>query len=134
VGRLFWDIIDAGPLCASGLLYSTHDGERLVEPHPTVALKLLREAVQDYEYLRILREINSATGPFDFPDRLWRLRLAQATQYRRNWDMVMNVRDFNRDPRLLAARNAELADQIVRGRRWLQRVGAEGPLPGDPTR
>ncbi|MFW5867064.1 MAG: sugar-binding protein [Armatimonadota bacterium] len=129
---IFWDAPDAEGLCASGLLWcETADGERLVEPHPTVALKLLRQAVQDYEYLRILRGVHSETAPHGIPDRLWRLRLAQDTQFRRNWDMVMNVRDFNRDPEYLAERRDEVAKQILRGRGWLQRVADEGSLPGD---
>ncbi len=133
--RLFWDVPDEGDLCASGLLWCvSEDGEPLIEPHPTVTLKLLREACEDYMYLQILRGVNRESGPFDMPDRLWRLRLAQATQYRRNWDMVMNVRDFNRDPEHLAERREEIAQQIVRGREWLRRRGVEGSLPGDAER
>ncbi|MFW6438019.1 MAG: hypothetical protein ACOCZ7_03300, partial [Armatimonadota bacterium] len=129
---LFWDAADDGDLCASGLLHCMDGDERLVSPQPTVTLKLLRQAVQDYEYLRILRELYSEAAPHDIPGRMWRLRLAQNTQYRRNWDMVMNIRDFNRDPEYLAERREEVADQIVRGRRWLERVAEAGKLPGDP--
>ncbi|MFO8079887.1 MAG: hypothetical protein R6V07_06220, partial [Armatimonadota bacterium] len=128
---LLWDDAGSGELCASGLLYCADGEQRLVDPHPTVALKLLQQAVQDYEYLRILRGLNSELAPHDIPDRLWRLRLAKATQYQRNWDMVMNVRDFNRDEQYLAQRNARVAEQIMRGRRWMQQVGVKGELPGD---
>ena len=133
VSRLFWDIPDDGARCASGLLLCQgEDGTRLVEPQPTVGLKLLRQAVQDYEYLSILRRLYGEAAPHDIPDRLWRLRLAQNTQYRRNWDMVMNIRDFNRDPEHLAERRDEVAEQIMRGRRWLRTVAGQQNLPGDP--
>ncbi|MGI5816892.1 MAG: sugar-binding protein [Armatimonadota bacterium] len=132
LSRVFWDGADSEALCASGLLFcEAEDGGRLVDPHPTVELKLLRQALQDYEYLRILRSLTSALGRHAVPNRLWRLRMAMQTQYQRNWDMVMNVREFNRDPEHLEERNARAAEQIVRGRQWLQRVAGESEIPGD---
>lgn len=132
--RVFWDAPDDGALCASGLLYcQDEDGARRVEPHPTVTLKLLQQAVQDYEYLRIARALYRESGVLQPPNRLSRLRLATDTHYRRNWDMVMNIRDFNRDPDHLADRRAAMTDEIIRTRRMLRRLQPEGELPGDAT-
>ncbi len=135
VGRIFWDAPDTGDLCASGLLWCrTEDGARLVDPQPTITLKLLREAQEDYEYLRIARDLYRASGVLQTPERLSRLRLATAGQYRRNWDMVMNIRDFNRDPEHLARQRAVTAEEIVRAREMLRRARPDAELPGDPRR
>ncbi len=136
VGRIFLDDDDHTRLgrgqVASGLLYCLagpgEDGERLREPQPSLALKLLREALDDYEYLRILKRLNGLAGQHQVGDRLWRLRLANATLTNRNWDMVMNVHSYNTDPEHLMERREGLARQIERTRGWLQRAGVEEPL------
>jgi hypothetical protein len=97
-----------------------------------VGLKLLREALEDYEYLQIARELYAGTAGLQPPHRLSRLRGALYTQYQRNWDMVMNVREFNRDPQHLAERREGLAREIVRAREALRRATPAGPVPGDP--
>ena len=97
-----------------------------------MTLKLLREALEDYEYLRIVRGLYGPSRVLQSPERLSRLRLATGGQYRRNWEMVMNIRDFNRDPTDLAGHRAVTAENIVRVREMLRRTGPELPLPGDP--
>jgi len=123
---------------ASGLLYCLagpgEDDERLREPQPTLALKLLREALDDYEYLRMLKRLNGLAGQHQVGDRLWRLRLANDTLTNRNWDMVMSVQSCNTDPAHLMERREGIARQIERTRDWLQRADVEGPLPGDDVR
>jgi hypothetical protein len=128
---LFWDVADAGSICASGLLACQAGDERLVEPGETVTLKVLREAVEDYEYLRMLRQLTGRIREEGLNSRLWRLRLANATWYRRNWDMVMNARAYNHEVERLRDHRRHLATQIVRTRKWLRQLGAEGELPGD---
>jgi len=133
VGRIFWDAPDEGDLCASGLLWCrSEDGARLVDPQPTVTLKLLREAQEDYEYLRIARRLYSPSRALQSPERLSRLRLSTDGQYRRNWEMVMDIRDFNRDSAALASHRAVTAEGIVRTREMLRRATPDAELPGDP--
>ncbi|MEA3400261.1 MAG: sugar-binding protein [Armatimonadota bacterium] len=132
VGRVFWDAADAEDLCASGLLVCGTEEERLLEPAPTVTLKMLRDAVEDYEYLRILKQLNGRLGRHRVGSKLWRLQLANSTLTGRNRDMVMNVRSYNRDPEHLVRRRERIARQIERTRQWLRTFGEEGPLPGDP--
>ena len=93
-----------------------------------IGTALLREALDDYEYLRILKRLNGLAGQHQVGDRLWRLRLANATLTNRNWDMVMNVHSYNTDPEHLMERREGLARQIERTRGWLQRAGVEEPL------
>lgn len=119
---------------ASGLLYclagSGEDAPRLRVPQPSVRLKLLRDAVEDYEWLVLLGRLEGRLARHQVGAKLWRLRMANATSLRRNWDMVLNARAYCRDPEHLAERRAELARQIERSRRWLRSAGEED-LPGD---
>jgi len=139
VGRIFLDDGEQNRLgdgqVASGLLYCLagpgEGGERLREPQPSLVLKLLRETVEDYEYLRMLRQLDRLAGKYQVGDKLWRLRLANGTLTGRNWDMVMNVHVYNRDPAHLMHRRERIAEQIVRTRDWLRRADVDAPLPGD---
>ncbi len=133
VGRVFWDTEDAEGMCASGLLVCGSHDERLLEPQATLTLKLLRETVEDYEYLRMLKRLDRMLGRHALGDKLWRLRLANGTLTGRNWDMVMNARSYNRDPEFLMARRERIAEQIVRTREWLQRREPGELLPGDAS-
>ncbi len=142
VGRIFLDDDRLSRLgrgqVASGLLYCLagpgEEGERLREPQPSLGLKLLREALDDYEYLRMLKRLNGLAGRYQVGDKLWRLRLANGTLANRNRDMVMNVHSYNRDEAHLMERREGLARQIERTRDWLQRAGVDRPLPGDDVR
>lgn len=117
---------------ASGLLLClAQDGSRLTEPEPTVRLKMLREAVEDYEYVRMVKQLNGLLSRYRVGDKLWRLQLANATVASRNWDMVMNVYSYNRDITHLMQRRARIADQIMRSRDWLRRREPTAELPGD---
>lgn len=137
VGRVFLDDGDRpgrGGRAAGGLVYCLagpgEDAPRLREPQPSVRLKLLRAAIEDYERLAMLAQLDAMLGRHQVGDRLWRLRQANYTQLRRNWDLVLNVWAYNGDPEHLAARRAEVARQIERSRRWLRSAG-EADLPGD---
>ncbi|MGD9496060.1 MAG: sugar-binding protein [Armatimonadota bacterium] len=139
VTRIFLDDDELGWLgraqASSGLLYCLaglgEEAPRLREPQPSLALKALRDAADDYEYLQMLRRLDRALGRHQVGDKLWRLRLANATAIDRNWDMVMNVHAHNQDEAHLMARREELARQIERTRAWLRRAGVEEGLPGD---
>jgi hypothetical protein len=135
VRRIFFDDGDAavGPgEAASGLLHCLDaNGRRLIEPQPTVALKLLRDALQDYERLRILRGLERTLVRAGLGDRFWRLRFQARSEWYNNRDMVMNVADFNHDPRHLADRRERVARQIVRMRKWLSLYEIDEPMPGD---
>ncbi|HCA45975.1 MAG TPA: hypothetical protein DEP45_01090 [Armatimonadetes bacterium] len=133
IDRIFWDMWNSEGRCASSLLFCQgEDGSPLAEPHPTVGLKLLRGALEDYEYLRIARELYAATGTLQPPQRLSRLRMALYTQYHRNWDMVMNVREFNRNPQQRAERRETLVREIMRAREALRRSRPGSAAAGDP--
>lgn len=129
-GVIFWDAPDGEETCASGLLVCMEDGQRLIEPVETVALKMLRRAVEDYEYLTLLRQLDRRISAERLGTRFWRLQQETRGQYRRSRDMVMNVNDFNRNMGQIEERRERAARQIVRTRDWLRRVGVE-ELPGD---
>ncbi len=122
VGRIFWD--------AAGLVSYLDGDQPLRDPCPTVMLKAVRDGVEDHQYLTMLNELNALLGKKQVGDRMWRLRLANQTTSRRNWDMVMNTRSYSRDYDHLLRRRQRIARQIERSRRWLRALGVEGELPG----
>lgn len=136
-GRIFLDDgrwPTGGGQVAGGLIYCLagpgEDAPRLREPQPSVRLKLLRDAIEDHERLTMLAQLDRMLGRHQVGDKLWRLRQANYTQLRRNWDLVLNVRAYSSDFERLAERRAEVATQIERSRRWLLSAGEED-LPGD---
>jgi len=119
---------------ASGLLYYVEGSARgtpaIVPPAPSVRLELLREGLEDYEYLHMLNQLNRRLGKIGGSRKHTRLYRENSWLLKLDYRIIKNVRSYTHDPDVVMAWREALARQIERTRDALRRHGEEG-LPGD---
>jgi len=125
--------VEARP-AASGLLYYVEGSARgtpaIVPPAPSVRLELLREGLEDYEYLHMLSQLQRRLRNIHGAQKYTRLYRENSWLLKLDYRVIKNVRSYNHDPERLMQWRESLARQIERTRDVLRRHGEEG-LPGD---
>jgi len=119
---------------ASGLLYYLEGSARgtpaIVPPAPSVRLELLREGLEDYEYLHMLSQLQRRLGNIGGAQKYTRLSRENSWLLKLDYRIIKNVRSYTHDPEVVMQWREALARQIERTRDVLRRHGEEG-LPGD---
>ena len=118
--RLLWE--GAG---RSGYPEPTYD-----PPVPTMELEMLRDGLEDYEYLRLLSDLDRRLRRTGLSRSHVRLQRANWQLLRRNDELMRSAVSYTDDPEVLMRWREDVATQIERTRAWLRACGQEG-LPGD---
>jgi len=95
-----------------------------------MALEMLRDGLEDYEYLKLLADLDRRLGRSGLSRSHVRLHRTNWEVLRRQDELIQNAASYSDDPELLAQWREKVATQIERTRAWLHACGQEG-LPGD---
>lgn len=99
-------------------------------PLPTMDLEMLRDGLEDYEYLKLLSSLNWRLRQVGGSRENPRLARENSWLFRRNDELIENAVSYTDDPEVLMRWRDRVATQVERTRAALRVHGEEG-LPGD---
>ncbi len=120
-------LLHAGP---GGGMYFIPGSPEYDPPVPTMYIEMLRDGLEDYEYLRLLSRLNSRLGRVGGASENTRLYRENSWIFRRHDELMESAVSYTNDPEVLMRWRDRVATQIERTRAALRVHGEEG-LPGD---